>query len=76
MTNTIVPPLTERGSSCGYEPVRREHEGVTAVVIASVLSCPANKRTQKAKEFDYNTFKGIDCWIWDTGSGVDICGRE
>ena len=54
----------------------REHEGVTAVVIASVLSCPANKRKQKAKEFDYNTFTGIDCWIWDTGSGVDICGRE
>ena len=51
-------------------------KGATIVVAVPAISCPATKRKQKAKKSDFNTFKGIESWIGDTGSGVDICGRE
>ena len=53
-----------------------------AVLTTPSVCCPAaeSKRKvatkSKAKKPSYNTFAGIERWIWDTGSGVDICGQE
>ena len=53
-----------------------------AVLTTPSVCCPAadSKRKaatkSKAKKPSYNTFAGIERWIWDIGSGVDICGQE
>ena len=46
------------------------------VMVTPAVCCPATKLKRQAKKPDYNTFTGIERWIWDTGSGVDICGQE
>ena len=46
------------------------------VMAAPTVCCPAAKSGPKAKKPGFNTFTGIERWIMDTGSGVDICGKE
>ena len=69
----------------GCKPARGEglgggkpaQAGTTMIVMAAPnVCCPAAKSGPKAKKPGFNTFAGIERWIMDTGSGVDICGRE
>ena len=65
----------------GREPVRGVDQGgrkpvladsAAFTVAAPAVCCPAAKSRSKAKKPGYNTFEGIEKWIMDTGSGVDI----
>lgn len=57
--------------------VYEHHNGrPTASVTAPAPHRPATSSKARRKKPSYNTFEGRERWIWDTGSGVDICGQE
>ena len=61
-------------SADGRDP---EWTGIVAPVITVPAPCRgATKAKAKDKKPNYNTFESVERWIWDTGSGVDICGQE
>ena len=63
-----------RGGRCGGNPVL---SGISVPsVIASAPCRGATKAKAKGKRPSYNTFESVERWIWDTGSGVDVCGKE
>ena len=48
------------------------------LVAANLTTRPSSRGASwmKGKKPKLNTFVGVERWIWDTGSGVDVCSQE
>ena len=70
------------GHGCDVHPRSPQEYAYRDMSVAvPVVTVPAPRRgATKAKAKGgmpkCNTFQSVERWIWDTGSGVDICGQE